>query len=237
MTNDVAHEGEGAPATPARSERGAWGCLRRLALGCAVASILGCCAGSVLAVLALRSETGQAAIVSWALVEGHDGIVIALSDSLIERAPDEWQHYRRKALSLRRSGRHEESFAVYRQAIEALPELWWPHSHLCFYGSLYSDPAGVLHHCDRALELSPSEPAVAYFRRSLARALVGDIEAAAVDMAAAQDALAAEASESERDAERLAEQAIWLESLEAGRNPFDEPTLEALRTRFFGPPR
>ncbi len=225
-----------AKGTPRPSSGRGGGCIRRLAIVLTASAALGFCAGSIFLVLALQSETGQAAIVSWALVEEHDGIVISLSDRLIEESPDDWQHYRRKALSLRRLSRHDESFAVYQAAADAIPDLWWPHSHLCFYGALYGDPDIALEHCDKAIALEPSERDVALYRRSIARALVGDLDSAAADMQASMDALDAESSGRRRNTERAEERAEWLAALEEGRNPFDDRTLAELRVRFSGPP-
>lgn len=212
------------------------GCLGRLAVALAVISVIGFCAGSVGLVLALRSETGQAAIVSWALVEGHDGVVIGLSDRLIETSPDDWQHYRRLALSLRRLGRHDESLAVYDAAIRAMPDAWWPHSHHCFYGALYGDPHIALDHCDQAIELGPDNLEIAYFRRALAKALIDDLPGAEADLKAALGAIGPEEGRGQRAEERATELRTWLDALEAGRNPFDSATLAELRVRYFGPP-
>lgn len=236
MDGNPSFEPDGVRPSPSRK---GGGCLRKLAIVLSVGAAVGLCGGSIFLVSALRSESGQAAIVSWALVEGHDGIVVALSDRLIERSPDIWLHYRRKALSLRRLGRHDQSLAVYETAISALPDMWWPQSHRCFYGALYDDPQVALVHCDKSIALQPSDPDVAYFRRSLARALVGDLDGAVADMEASLSAIEAESATGERSSRRTVdlaeEQAEWLDALEAGRNPFDEETLSDLRLRYLGP--
>ena len=217
-----------------------WGCLRRLAVILISMTVLGFCAASVLTVFALRSGSGQSAIVSWALAEGYDGIVIGLTERLIEESPQEWVHYQRRALSFRRSGRLQESLAVYDAAISAQPDAWWPQSHRCFYGALYGDPEIALEHCDKALDLEPDTLYTAYFRRALTRAILDDIVGATEDLEASLKALEERESKLDRTSNELARRRAqyerWLETLRAGQNPFDEETLSGIRVSFFGPP-
>ena len=80
--------------------------------------------------------------------------------------------------------------------------------------------------CERAVELSPDDQKN-YYRdsRGIARALTGNLAGASEDFRFYLEwAPAHEQSEAQ-----ISKRQHWLRELEAGRNPFDAATLEALR--------
>jgi tetratricopeptide (TPR) repeat protein len=160
-------------------------------------------------------------------VAGDYDRALAWTDDLLADYPTEsWDYYRTKAYILRYMGRSEESLAVYDQAIEVFPDEWWAYSHKCYYTALLTgDPIEVMDACDRSIELGPTWPSVAYDRRAIARALIGDLTGAEEDMARGLELASADDPSMARDAV-LETRPVWLAELRAGRNPIGEEEIE-----------
>jgi tetratricopeptide (TPR) repeat protein len=126
-------------------------------------------------------------------------------------------------------GKAKEALAAYEAAQEADPTLrisaasW---NSLCWWGSLRGYGADVMAACERAVTLVPES---GFFRwsRGLARVLTGDYAGAIADIKLGVEGL----RKSELMKPLVAEWQAKLAALEAGRNPFDPATLEALRLR------
>jgi|GEM_PF-6217519 tetratricopeptide (TPR) repeat protein len=206
-------------------------CLNRLLLGLVVVAMLGACTVFGLAAAVMRNERAQYAML-FGLVESEDyNLALRLADYLVKQHPtSNWDYYRQKAVALRRMGRIDESLAVYDDAIAAFPNDWWPRSHRCFYTVLLTgDAETALPYCDQALELNPDEPAVAYDRRAIARAVAGDLEGAKADL---EKALELFDPMDEYAADRLQTRERWLKMLEQGINPMTEEELAKERARY-----
>jgi WD40 repeat protein len=126
-------------------------------------------------------------------------------------------------------GKVKEAIAAYKEAQEFDPNLIiYAHSWntLGRFGSLWGHAADVMYACEKAVELAPDD---GRFRdtRGLDRALTGDSEGAIEDFQFyikwAKDAKVSEGRIQEREA--------WILDLKEGRNPFDEETLEAMRSQ------
>jgi WD40 repeat protein len=119
--------------------------------------------------------------------------------------------------------------ASFQEVREQYPNLSDPApawDSLCWYGSLWGTMADVLDACDQAVTLALDYDK-ADFRdsRGLARALAGNTAGAIEDFEAF-----VEAYQLEPDFEEVvALREVWIADLKAGRNPFDEATLKALR--------
>jgi WD40 repeat protein len=107
--------------------------------------------------------------------------------------------------------------------LEIAAESW---NTLCWYGSLLGQAAEVLDACEYAVEQA-DESHKANYRdsRGLARALTGDYAGAIEDLRAFVEWAQ---GRDELESLRLKREA-WIIELEAGRNPFDAQTLQALR--------
>ncbi|MGB3296561.1 MAG: AAA-like domain-containing protein [Phormidesmis sp.] len=90
---------------------------------------------------------------------------------------------------------------------------------LCWQGYLLGYAQEILWACDKAVALSPHEEHI-QANRSIARALTGDIEGAITDLKTAIELGDGNQYEAKRKA--------WLESLEAGENPFTREQLDAI---------
>lgn len=207
------------------------GCLTRLAAAGLIALVLAACAGAATLALVLRSERAQYAVLYGFIESGENRLALTVAERMVSVYPtSDWHYYRQKAVALRRLGRIDESLRVYDDAIQAFPDLWWPHSHRCFYTALLTgDTETALPHCDRALALDPDEPAIAYDRRAFVRAMAGDLDGARDDLAEALDRF--EAGD-DYAIERRATRERWLEALEAGRDPLGEAEIQAERERY-----
>ena len=95
---------------------------------------------------------------------------------------------------------------------------------LCWYGSLWGYASEVMDACENAVELAPDSAGIRD-SRGLARALAGDYTGAIEDFEGYVEWLK-NSGGSDREI-RSREQ--WIVELEAGRNPFDEATLDELR--------
>lgn len=96
-------------------------------------------------------------------------------------------------------------------------------NNVCWFGSLYGFAETVLPACERALEIMPGATYIAD-SRGLARALTGDTEGAVADFQTYLDWTRVYGYYDLLGAKREA----WIASLQAGENPFDEATLQAL---------
>lgn len=126
-------------------------------------------------------------------------------------------------------GEIEKALTSYAIAQELAPDIeisassW---NHLCWFGSLWGHATEVMGVCEIAVEMAPSD---GNFRdsRGLARALTGDYEGAIEDFKFyvnwLKDLDRYEAGGNGREA--------WITKLESGQNPFNEATLEALRSK------
>jgi hypothetical protein len=118
----------------------------------------------------------------------------------------------------------EQVLKQYIEAAEREPDNVWHLGMLCWYGSLAGRAADVMYACERGVELDPDNPVIRD-SRGLARALMGDYAGAIEDFefyvaCARRDKVYEQNLGFKRDA--------WIVELEAGRNPFDEATLEEL---------
>ena len=95
---------------------------------------------------------------------------------------------------------------------------------VCWDGSLAGVAAEVMPACERAVALAPEDGGIRD-SRGLARALTGDLEGARKDFEFAVQW----AEETDYDAAFIESRTAWIAALRAGKNPFDEATLEQLR--------
>ena len=96
---------------------------------------------------------------------------------------------------------------------------------LCWWGSLWNYAVEVLDACNQAVALAPDNGAIAD-SRGVARALTGDYAGAIEDF----QFYVEWSKEDGRYEWYGAQREGWIRELEAGRNPFNEATLEALKT-------
>lgn len=126
---------------------------------------------------------------------------------------------------LARRGRIKEALEAYTEArefdpqIKIAPKAW---NTLCWYGSLWGQPQLVLRHCEQAVKLGDQNVRLRD-SRGLARALTGDYKGAIDDF---QSYINNDSSLEEQKEKRRA----WIETLEAGKNPFTPEVLEILRS-------
>ncbi len=115
------------------------------------------------------------------------------------------------------------AFTAFQQRNAARSDLARAYNLMCRWGSLEGQAERVLPECERAVELEPDNGS---YRdsRGLARALTGDYAGAIEDFQ-----FYVEWGQNKQPKERLDKRRDWIWELEAGRNPFDEATLEALR--------
>jgi hypothetical protein len=124
-----------------------------------------------------------------------------------------------------REGRLEDTLAAFQQATKvpgagmADPELL---NRLCWDGALANHAKEVLRYCEELAEQFGED---AHYRdsRGLARALTGDLAGAAADFRYYVERLG------DSGGEKVQRRHVWIKELDAGRNPFDEEELEALR--------
>jgi hypothetical protein len=95
---------------------------------------------------------------------------------------------------------------------------------LCWFGSTLGFAEIVMPACDHVVELDPG--GIGINGRALARALTGDYEGAIEDFR-----LFIERAEGTDVEYRIVEYETWIAALEAGKNPFDEETLQDLWER------
>lgn len=133
----------------------------------------------------------------------------------------------RQGRELARQGDIEGAIAAYATAqmfdptLEIYARQW---NNLCWFGSLWGYAADVPDACDRAVALQPDNGAI-YDGRGIARASTGDYAGAIEDLQYFVDW----SKENDLHGEYIVKREAWIIALEAGRNPFDEATLEALK--------
>lgn len=131
--------------------------------------------------------------------------------------------------ALARDGQIQEAIASYEQAETIDPTLeiaagQW--NNLCWFGSLWGYAAEVFEACEKGVELAaPERRAGNRDSRGVARALTGDYAGAMEDF----EVFVAWTKENGQYEHYRAKREAWIAELKAGRNPFDEETLEALR--------
>lgn len=149
----------------------------------------------------------------------------AIEDGLATR----YGFYRLLAAGQRRSGQVEAQLQTFDQAVQKFPTDWLAQGHRCWYGSLYDRALEVLDSCDAAVRLAPPDEADPWAWRATAKALGGDLDAAADDLRAALRIWDENGAWGSRYVEQRRR---WLRQVEAGQNPFDQATLERLRSAF-----
>jgi tetratricopeptide (TPR) repeat protein len=118
----------------------------------------------------------------------------------------------------------DEALALLEEAEDLQPELVGVQNGLCWYYSLAGRPEEALPHCDLAVELDATGNS--NDSRGLTLALLGRYPEAAeefhtfLDMLQSQNITAYNRFAPTRES--------WIESLEAGENPFDASVLQAL---------
>jgi serine/threonine protein kinase/tetratricopeptide (TPR) repeat protein len=133
--------------------------------------------------------------------------------------------YYNRGLAYAAGGDLERAIADYAQAVTLEPGYANGWNNLCWFKSLAGQTEAVLEACERAITLDP-ENATFYDSRGLARALTGDKQGAIEDF----QVYVAWLKENNRYEPNGPKRDAWIAALEAGENPFDEATLEALRT-------
>jgi tetratricopeptide (TPR) repeat protein len=196
------------------AEPGFVGRMARLVIGAAATLAVGLIAAGL---IVAPTERGRYTIAYWLSVSHRHEPALRWTSALVDDFPGtKWEYYRLKAFNLRHLDLVDESLAVYDDAIQALPDYWWPHSHRCFYGAALGDPETVLDSCDRSIELGPGNPEVAYSRRAVARGLTGDLEGAGDDLRVSIEAY----RKSGDYTWELDVREAWLQTIEDGGDPF-----------------
>jgi tetratricopeptide (TPR) repeat protein len=137
-----------------------------------------------------------------------------------------------RALDLAWSGNYEVAVKAYADAKKYAPLLdlsaidrsadeW---NELCWFSSLYGHAAEVLDACEQAVALAPEHGGIRD-SRGLAKALTGDFEGAIEDFKYYVEW----AKNDLRPEDERLKRVEWISALEAGKNPFDQATLEILR--------
>jgi tetratricopeptide (TPR) repeat protein/transcriptional regulator with XRE-family HTH domain len=120
--------------------------------------------------------------------------------------------------------RLEETLELLGRAERQRPDFPGIQNGLCWYGSLAGNPEAALPHCDRSIQLDDS--GLSNDSRGLTLALLGRPEEAILEF----EAYLAKLLDQDPDAyQRYAPARLgWIEALQAGENPFDAQTLQAL---------
>lgn len=121
-------------------------------------------------------------------------------------------------------GDYQQAIADYTQAVELDPKYLLSWNSLCRVNSLIGSPAKGMAACERAVALAPDNGAIRD-NRGLARALTGDYRGAIEDFKFYVEW----SKENDLYEPYGLNREAWIAELEAGRNPFDEATLEELR--------
>jgi hypothetical protein len=95
---------------------------------------------------------------------------------------------------------------------------------LCWFGNLGGQAQNVLDACEQAVKLA-SNNGEYHDSRGLARALTGDTAGAIEDF----NAYIMWAQQKQFPDNEIIRRRDWIATLQSGRNPFDQATLEALR--------
>jgi tetratricopeptide (TPR) repeat protein/DNA-binding XRE family transcriptional regulator len=147
-------------------------------------------------------------------------------DQAIELVPDFESAWYNRGMSYMMLGEayDEQALADLRRARALQPNEAGPNNALCWQLSLVGRPEEALAYCDTAVATDPT----AYSRdsRGLAYALLGRTEEAIAEFEAFVAWMEEQPEEPDPHSALRQE---WIEALRAGRNPFDEETLRALR--------
>ncbi len=138
-----------------------------------------------------------------------------------------------QAENLTVDGNTETAYSTYEQAIQWVNETEERYratlnADICWSASLYGFVDLVFSTCEHAVELAPDNGKT-HQAVGLARALTGDHEGAIADLQFAVEWWQENANRDEDYQDEIAERQDWITELQAGRNPFDEQTLESLR--------
>jgi tetratricopeptide (TPR) repeat protein len=195
--------------------------------GKAAASISPC---RIIFVLLFTCLVCVSGIATWKLLDRSGLVDVYLRlenyDKALELDPDNGYIYFTRAWDLYCGQDYESALADLRKAAELFKddEYYW--NTLCWYGSISGYAAEVIDACEKAVSLAPDDGGI-IDSRGLALALTGDYETAVEDFRFyIQWAENPTFSVSDED---IALRKVWIASLEAGRNPFDDATLQALR--------
>lgn len=126
---------------------------------------------------------------------------------------------------LARDGKISDAIEAFREAEELDARLTmtiddW--NLLCRQGGCWGQPADVLFACEQAIEMGPKWGPPYHISRGIVRALLGDTEGAIEDIE-----FAIEGEYLHKDWQ--ARHQSWIDSLQAGKNPFTPEVLEQLR--------
>lgn len=197
-----------------------------------VLALIVACSGAAAVSVAAGSPAGRYYLGVGLLVAGLDGSAERVAAGLVADRPDaRAAYYALLAAAQRRQSEVEAMMTTLDDAAAALPDSWDAHADRCWYGTIFDGAAGVIDSCERAVALAPDRrrQGLALARQSVALVRAGDLEAG---RAALDEAFEAWASAGV-DPDRLSQPwPAWKRELDAGRNPFDEPTLERERGRF-----
>jgi tetratricopeptide (TPR) repeat protein len=120
----------------------------------------------------------------------------------------------------------QQSLADLKQAHTLQPDAPGPNNALCWELSLLVQPEDALPYCENAVATDPT--ALSRDSRGLTYALLGRTEEAINDLEAFLAWLDTQPEDTQT--RYRASRRAWIEALQSGCNPFDEGTLQALRT-------
>lgn len=132
--------------------------------------------------------------------------------------------YYERGLAYFEQGNYQQAIADYNKATELNPKDANAWNNLCWTGGLVGIATKVTLACDQAVKLTPDD-GWHHDSRGLVRSLVGDYQGAIEDF---KFFIEWSKKSGQYDQYRRQREA-WVAELEAGRNPFDEATLEELR--------
>jgi tetratricopeptide (TPR) repeat protein len=150
----------------------------------------------------------------------------AISDytKVLELEPQAADAYDNRGDAYAAQGDYQQAIADYTKAIELDPNYLSSWNGLCRVSSLMGSAPKGMNACEQAIKLAPDNGYL-HDSRGLARALTGDYQGAIEDFK-----FFIEWSKQNNLYEQYGrKREAWIAELEAGRNPFDEATLEALR--------
>jgi tetratricopeptide (TPR) repeat protein len=153
------------------------------------------------------------------------GLGICIGTIIFFNTPEDVYDYEYRGRSYANSGDLEQALQELNKAVELDPDYTTAWNLLCWYGGLSGRAADFMEACERAVELAPDDGNIRD-SRGLARALTGDYEGAIEDF----EYFVVWSKKYGQYEDRRPKREAWIVELEAGRNPFDEATLEALRT-------
>jgi tetratricopeptide (TPR) repeat protein/DNA polymerase III delta prime subunit len=146
---------------------------------------------------------------------------------VIELTPSDPAAYFYRADAYRAAGNVKRSVPDYARAAELSPDNVDYCKSLCLFGSLAGHATDVMYECELAVRLAPDHGAIRDIR-GLARALTGNYDGAIDDFR-----FYVEWSKEHDEYEPYGRwREAWIAELEAGRNPFDEATLEELLNEY-----